>query len=89
MPRGALGFDHSYLVTENYYIHIQNPITVNFWRLFTQYVPGRASLVSLLDMLPDAPQKVCSAEGASTRDFDVRVVMFSITACMLAVCAES
>jgi all-trans-8'-apo-beta-carotenal 15,15'-oxygenase len=50
MPQGAtFGFFHDILVTENYYVAVENPIRMNFGRLLTSYTLGRACLAECLE----------------------------------------
>ena len=45
----TFGFFHDILVTENYYVAVENPISMNFGRLLTGYTLGRACLAECLE----------------------------------------
>ena len=44
----TFGFFHDMLVTDNYYIAVENPISMNFGKLLTAYTLGRACLAECL-----------------------------------------
>jgi all-trans-8'-apo-beta-carotenal 15,15'-oxygenase len=54
----AFGMFHDFLVTENYYILLENPLFINVWRLLTQYTRGNACIAECLDFQPHRPMKV-------------------------------
>ena len=44
----TFGFFHDILVTDNYYIALENPISMDFGKLLTKYTFGRACLAECL-----------------------------------------
>jgi hypothetical protein len=61
LPDAAFGFFHDILVTENYYVILENPTRLNYWKLVTQYVPGKACIAECLYQDQNRPVKVCLA----------------------------
>lgn len=60
LPDGAFGFPHDMLVTDNYYIIVENPTRMDFWKFLTKYTVGQACLAECMVMDPTRPMKVCS-----------------------------
>lgn len=58
IPGGAFGFYHDFLMTENYYVLLENPMRINLWKLLTKYTTGRACIAECLYMDTDVPMKV-------------------------------
>lgn len=54
----AFGFVHDFLVTENYYIIVENPTRMDFWKLLTQYTFGKACIAECLYQDMERPMKV-------------------------------
>ena len=59
MPDAVFGFFHDLLVTENYYVLLENPMRMDLWKLLTKYVPGNACIAECLYMDMNRPMKVC------------------------------
>lgn len=55
----AFGFVHDFLVTENYYIIVENPTRMDFWKFLTKYTLGKACIAECLYQDMDRPMKVC------------------------------
>ncbi|KAK9906660.1 hypothetical protein WJX75_005713 [Coccomyxa subellipsoidea] len=56
--KGAtFGFFHDILVTDNYYIALENPISMDFGKLLTKYMLGRACLAECLQF-QDRPTRI-------------------------------
>jgi hypothetical protein len=49
MQGATFGFIHDILVTENYYVVLENPISMNVGKLLTKYMLGRACLAECLE----------------------------------------
>ena len=58
MPDSVFGMFHDMLVTENYYILLENPTRINAWKLLTQYTTGKACIAECLYMDKTRPLKV-------------------------------
>jgi hypothetical protein len=57
----AFGFVHDFLVTDNYYVIVENATRMNFWKLLTQYTIGKACIAECLYQDKERPMKVgCS-----------------------------
>mmetsp|Transcript_3058 Transcript_3058/g.7653 ORF Transcript_3058/g.7653 Transcript_3058/m.7653 type:complete len:602 (-) Transcript_3058:720-2525(-) len=56
LPGAAFGFFHDIAVTPHYYLALENPITLDAWRMITQSTTGKASIVECLQF--DATKKV-------------------------------
>ncbi len=54
----AFGLFHDVMVTENFYIVIENSIRLDVVQLLTGYVPKRASFAQCLQYRPDIPCKM-------------------------------
>ena len=54
----SFGFFHDMLVTENYYVLLENPITLDLQKLLTRYMFGRACLAECLEFRPDRRTRV-------------------------------
>jgi all-trans-8'-apo-beta-carotenal 15,15'-oxygenase len=48
MQGGGFGFYHDMLVTENYYIVLENPLSLDFKKLIFGYSIGRACIAECL-----------------------------------------
>lgn len=55
---GTFGFIHDILVTQNYYIVLENPIGMNFGKLLTKYMLGKACLAECLEFEAERPTRV-------------------------------
>ena len=53
----TFGFFHDILVTDNYYIALENPISMDFGKLLTKYMLGRACLAECLQF-QDRPTRI-------------------------------
>lgn len=58
MVDSVFGFFHDILVTENYYVLLENPTRMDFWKLLTQYTPGKACIAECLYVDKSRPLKV-------------------------------
>lgn len=58
MQGGTFGFIHDILVTQNYYIVLENPISMNFGKLLTKYMLGKACLAECLEFDAERPTRV-------------------------------
>lgn len=54
----AFGFVHDFIVSENYYVIVENPTRMDFWKLLTQYTLGKACIAECLYQDMDRPMKV-------------------------------
>ncbi|PSC73715.1 carotenoid oxygenase [Micractinium conductrix] len=48
LPDAAFGFFHDFLVTQNYYIFLENPMSLDLWKVATQYMLGRACIAECI-----------------------------------------
>ncbi|CAG9461377.1 unnamed protein product [Pedinophyceae sp. YPF-701] len=55
---GGLGFFHDMCVTENYYVLVQNPTTLDLWKLATEYITNRACLAECIVAQDGKPMKL-------------------------------
>eukprot|EP00884_Botryococcus_braunii_P006857 jgi/Botrbrau1/16172/Bobra.0272s0007.1 len=58
LPGAQFGFFHDFLVTENYYVLLENPIRMNFGKLLTKYMLGQACLAECLEFVSSKPTTV-------------------------------
>jgi hypothetical protein len=58
LPDAAFGFVHDLLVTDNYYVLLENPTRLDFWKLLTKYTVGQAGIAECLYMDSSRPMKV-------------------------------
>lgn len=69
----TFGFFHDILVTDNYYIALENPISMDFAKLLTKYTFGRACLAECLQFenrptrIHIIPRPGCSQNGGDER----------------------
>ena len=61
LPGAAFGFFHDMLATSNYYILIENPMGMDFRKLLTEYMFGRACIAECLYLDSAKPMKVSPA----------------------------
>jgi len=54
----TFGFFHDFLMTENYYVLLENPISLDFGKLLTKYMLGRACLAECLTYEPSRRTRV-------------------------------
>ena len=54
----SFGFFHDMLVTPNYYVLVENPITLDLQKLLTRYMFGRACLAECLEFRRDRRTRV-------------------------------
>jgi hypothetical protein len=55
----AFGFVHDMVVTDNYYVLVENPTRMDFWKLLTKYTLGQACIAECLYCDSNRPMKVC------------------------------
>ena len=55
---GAFGFFHDFCITDNYYVMLENPMRLDFWKLLTKYTVGKACIAECLEFRPELPMKV-------------------------------
>lgn len=48
LPAAAFGFFHDVAVTENYYVLLENPTRLDFWKLLSEYTVGKACIAECL-----------------------------------------
>jgi len=58
LPGGAFGFFHDMLVTERYYIALENPMQLDLPKMAFQYTLGRACLAECLKFNPRGRTKI-------------------------------
>lgn len=58
IPGAAFGFFHDFAVTEDSYIFIENPVELDFIKLFTKYMFGKACIAECLQYKREKPVKV-------------------------------
>ncbi|KAK9824995.1 hypothetical protein WJX81_007215 [Elliptochloris bilobata] len=58
LPGASFGFFHDFLVTENYYVLLENPISLDLAKLLTRYMFGRACLAECLEYRDDRRTRV-------------------------------
>ena len=76
MQGATFGFFHDILATENWYVAVENPISMNFGKLLTSYTLGRACLAECLEF-DERPTRVhliprpgtCAAGGPSCNQY--------------------
>ncbi|MEW5299826.1 MAG: hypothetical protein WDW36_002801 [Sanguina aurantia] len=49
LKAAAFGFFHDLVVTEQYYVFVENPITLNLFRMVTEYTVGKACIAECLE----------------------------------------
>lgn len=54
----TFGFFHDFLITENYYVLLENPISLDFQKLLTKYMFGRACLAECLQYMPSKRTRI-------------------------------
>jgi all-trans-8'-apo-beta-carotenal 15,15'-oxygenase len=65
LPDAAFAFLHDILVTENYYVILENPTRLDIWKLLTKYVPGKACIAECLYHDEHRPVKVRNLQCVS------------------------
>ena len=58
IPGGAFGFFHDFVVTEDAYVFLENPMRLNLKKLFSEYMFGKASIAECLDFRSELPVKI-------------------------------
>ncbi|KAL4438663.1 hypothetical protein ABPG77_006267 [Micractinium sp. CCAP 211/92] len=48
LPGAAFGFFHDFLVTPNYYIFLESPMSLDLWKMATQYMFGKACIAECI-----------------------------------------
>ena len=55
---GAFGFFHDFVVTDNYFVFLENPMALDIWKVLSKYTVGQACIAECLYMVDGKPQKV-------------------------------
>lgn len=79
-PDAAFGFFHDYLVTENYYVVLDNPTRMDFRKLLVEYTTGRACIAECIYLDPARRMK---ARHACIYPVPVRVLCTTTAAAAL------
>jgi carotenoid cleavage dioxygenase-like enzyme len=55
IPGGAFGFYHDFVVTDNYYVMVQNPVRMDVTKLVTEYVTAKCGIAQCLKVRSPQP----------------------------------